>query len=152
MIRKATIDDLFLVAELVKKIADFHHALDPHYKPSSNFKNLEEDISDWFTDKDGVVFVAENAEKIIGYVRGSVEEAPYYASAKKIGVLNDIIVEEKYRRRGVAKELFARLLDWFKMKNIKNIELSVDVRNKEGEAFWRALGFLDYKLRMRKDI
>ncbi len=152
IIHKAEASDTTTILKLVKKLVDLHHRLDEYYKAAAEYKDLEERIADWFDDKNIAVFIAEDNGSVIAYIRGGIEEAPYYANVKKIGVLNDVFVEEAYRRQKIAEELFLRLEEWFKMKNIKNIELSVDARNETGIVLWKSLGFFEYKLRMRRDI
>lgn len=143
--------DLPEITRFAKKMLDLHHSLDSYYKSSDEFTGLNEEVSGWLNDPNSLVLVTEDNGKLLGYFRISVENAPAYAKAKKIGVVDDIFVDEKYRRQGVGKALFEKGMEWFGKKKVSNIELNVDARNSEGITAWRSLGFKDYKLRMRLD-
>jgi len=137
---------------LIKGMIDYHHGIDNYYKDFSQHKTLEEDIKFWLNDKDTRSLVAEDDGKLIGYLRAGVEKAPDYVAAKKIGIIYDAFVLEKYRKQGIAKQLLTEALRWFEIKKVKNIELSVDVRNDAGIKFWKNTGFKEYKFRMRLDL
>lgn len=138
--------------ELVGKMIDYHHLLDDYYKPFSAYSDLENEISEWLKDKNMSIFVAEDNGKLIAYLRSSVEKAPTYSAAKKIGLIDDVFVEEVYRRQKIGTALFDEALNWFKIKNVKNIELNVDARNQPAIKLWKKFGFNEYKLRLRMDL
>lgn len=138
---------------LLEAMVGYHAAIDRYYKPFSEYKkSWDEEIDSWLKDKDMRILAAEAGGGLIGYARIAVEPAPDYASAKKIGVVYDLFVLERYRRKGIADALFADAMEWFEKKKAKHIELSVDVRNEAGIAFWKKFGFSAYKLRMGKDL
>lgn len=151
-IRKATPNDLPAVVALARQMADYHHQLDPYYKTSAAYKNLEGDFAEELEDKDSLILVAEIDGRVTGYFRGMIEPAPLYVAAKKVGVVNDLFVEPAGRKKGAGGKLFQAALDWFGDRGVKNIELNVDARNTLGIAFWKKHGFFDYKIRMRKDF
>ena len=144
--------DLGGTLDLVKKMADYHHGLSDFYKPSADYENWEGMASDWLNDPDMQLFVAEDAGKIVGYIRAGVEEAPEYSSEKKIGIVYDTLVSEGSRRQGIAAQLFEKALAWLKKKKVNFIELNVDARNEGAIEFWKRSGFGTVKLRMRRKI
>lgn len=133
-------------------MADLHHKLDSYYKPASQYKNLKEGLEKELGDKNSRILAAEEGNRIIGYLRGSVENSPEYASPEKIGIVYDLFVDEKSRKEGIGQKLLEQAIEWFKGKKIENIELSVDARNQSGVKFWEKSGFFTYKLRMRMDL
>ncbi len=151
-IRKAENRDLGHVVALAKMMAEYHHELDPYYKSGSSYKNLELDLAEELEDKDSNILVAETEKQIVGYFRGMIEPGPMYIAAKKIGVVNDLVVRPDFRRKTVGQQLFTAAREWFASRNVKNIELNVDSRNEPGVKFWRKNGFFDYKIRMRLDL
>ncbi len=144
--------DLRAVVALVEKMSDYHHSLDSTYKPAKAYGDWGGIVSEWLEDPETQVFLAEEGGGVVGYIRAGVESAPEYSSEKKIGVVFDSYVEEEYRRQGIAGELFAAALTWFKKKKARSIELNVDCRNEGAIALWRELGFREIKLRMRRPI
>ena len=151
-IRNAKKTDFKNILILVEKMVAYHRELDGYYKPFSKYQNLKVEAESWLKDKNTLVLVTEDESGLIGYGRFSVEKAPTYVSAKKIGVVDDIFIEPSYRKHGVAKEIFNQALEWFKKKKVTNVELNVDARNTAGIEFWKKLGFFGYKMRMRIDL
>ncbi len=151
-IRIAIKSDLPVIIKMASSMIDYHHSLDAYYKPSEDYKNLEETLTGELDDKDVALLVAEDNDQIVGYIRGVVEAAPEYIKPKKIGVVFDAFVENSAREGGIGKQLFEELKEWFATKKVKHLELSVDARNSAGIAFWKKLGFSDYKLRLRQGL
>lgn len=152
IIREAKKEDLAAVATLAKQMVDYHHRLDDYYKSPADYENLAAELAEELADKNGLMLVAEEDGEIAGYFRGAVEEAPAYTSAKKIGVVYDLVVSPKHRRRKIGERIFRAALEWFRARKIGHLELSVDARNLAGVAFWKNQGFFEYKIRMRLDM
>jgi|SRR3989344_2241341 len=152
IIKKFKKSDSAALLALIEKMISYHRRLDSYYRPFDQFPDWEETFQNWLKDKEMMVFLVEIDGKIVGYLRAGVEKAPDYATAKKIGIIYDVFISEPERRRGIARKLFDSALEWFNLKKAKRLELSVDARNPGGIKFWNALGFFEYKLRMRKDL
>ena len=140
------------IISLMKELINEHRKIDPYYKNFSEYKGLEEYINETIADRNKLLLVAESGGRPIGYFIGIVEEAPYYSSEKKIGVVADTAVTSAKRRKGVLKMFFTEALEWFSKKGVKYIELSVDSRNKDAVTAWRSLGFEDYKIRLKRMV
>lgn len=95
--------------------------------------------------------VAKDKNKVIGYFIGAVQK-PKYAVPRKIGRISDAFVLTKYRRKEIGEQLFRELIKWFEVNKIKNIELSVNSRNKIGLAAWEKYGFFEFTKKMRLDL
>ncbi len=145
-------NDLRDVRVLVKKMADYHHSLDSAYKAVETYSDLEGIVNGWLDDPETQVFLAEETTSIVGYIRVGVESAPDYSTEKRMGMIYDSFVEEKYRRQGIAGQLFEAALFWLKKKKVNFVELNVDFRNESAIALWRKLGFQEIKLRMRRPL
>ncbi len=152
LIRNARKSDIKAILGLIEGVVKHHNKIDCYYKPFSQYSGLEEEIGSWFSNKEMAVLIAEDSGKLVGYAQVSVEPAPTYVLAKKIGIVYDMFVSESYRRKKIAKKLFDEALRWFALKKVRHIELSVDARNESGIKLWKSLGFFEYKLRMRLDL
>lgn len=152
IIRKAATKDAIGILGLMKQLIDLHHRLDSYYKNFFQYRNLRDYIDEAIKNRDKILLVAEEDNAILGYIIGVVEDAPFYATEDKIGVIADATVAEQYRKQGVLRLLFNEAIVWFNQKRIKRIELSVDARNEAAVAAWKKLGFKDYKLRMHKNV
>ena len=154
LIRNAKKQDIQSMLKLVKQMVDYHKAIDKYYKPYSGYNNRE--ISDHFErlmkDRNTKIIIAQENKKVIGYLMGEIGKAPQYVLPKRIGVIFDAFIEKKYRSKGIGKKIFKELLEWFKKKKVKHIELTVDARNKIGLMAWKRFGFFDFRLKMRLDL
>ena len=142
-IRKATIKDLNGIWVLVKKLINFFHELDNCYKSFSQRRSVEAFLRKTFKDKNTEIFIAEDNNIIVGYIMVNVSKAQQMYSFNKLGSIWDVYVEKEYRKKGITKQLLRESLKWFRLKKVKNINLSVDSKNLVGVKVWKKLGFLD---------
>lgn len=152
-IRKANKKDIKKIVELNAQLFNYHAKIDKYYKTGKEsnrqfLKHLKEIISK----RNYRVIVAEENGKMYGFSVGHISEPRAYAKPKKIGVLSTAFVCKEYRRAGIGKLMFDEFLKWCRKNKIKNIELSVDSRNKIGNGAWKKFGFKDFLKRMRLDL
>jgi len=57
-----------------------------------------------------------------------------------VAVVEDVIIDEKYRRRGLGKKFFRYIEDFCKLKNIRRIQLLTQYENKNSIMFYKSLG------------
>ena len=150
VIRKATKDDLAKILSLMRQLIEEHQVLDNYYKSFTQYQGLRDYVLKSIKNRSKLLLVAEVGGRVAAYFIGAIEPAPFYSVAKKIGVVADTSVDKSFRRQGILKMLFQEALRWFKKKKVNYIELSVDLRNKVGVAAWEKLGFVGYKIRMRR--
>jgi ribosomal protein S18 acetylase RimI-like enzyme len=81
--------------------------------------------------KNAIIFVAEQAEKIVGLISGRIIDNGPIILPEKIGYVGGIVVLSKYRRKGIAKELWQRLNEWFLSNGIKESQLYIVPDNVE---------------------
>ncbi len=98
----------------------------------------------------GRLAVAERDGTIIGFAHAAVKLAPEHLGGLRIGHISHVYVEPKHRRTGIARSLASNLHEWLRAKEVASIELQVVHGNIAGAAFWRALGYADELLQMRK--
>jgi GNAT superfamily N-acetyltransferase len=55
--------------------------------------------------------------------------------------ITDLYVADASRRRGVGRALAEAALGWVGARGIARVEVRVAARNRDGHAFWQALGF-----------
>jgi ribosomal protein S18 acetylase RimI-like enzyme len=151
-IQKATNQDVSGIIEMIKQICDYQCELDKYYRPFLKYKNLEKEVLGSLKDKNTIVLLAKLDKKIIGYCVSGVEKAPSYAAVAQIGYIYTVIIDNKYRGKGIGKKILNELMKWFKIKKIKNIELEVDARNSIGVDFWKNNNFFTYRLKLRRDL
>lgn len=96
-IRKANKEDIKNLTNIFDKYRVF-------YKKESDKENAEKFISERLLQNDSIIYVAENdMENLIGFV----QLYPIFSSTrmKRLWLLNDLFVDEKYRGKGISKQL-----------------------------------------------
>lgn len=110
------------------------HQLNPSKVPLAKIKDLTENSNFY-----GLIIELEG--KIVGF--GSVSF--FHSSFKGItGVIEDIIVDEKYRSKGLGKELMSSLLKEAEKRNAKVLTLTSNPNRKKARAIYEKLGFKLY--------
>lgn len=96
---------------------------------------------EWFAakQKNGFpVLVAEHG----GMVAGFASYGPFRAwAAYKYTVEHSVYVHPEFRRRGIAKQLMARLIEYAKQENVHTIVAGIDADNSVSIHLHRQLGF-----------
>ena len=129
IIRPGKKSDIPQVFELIKELAEYEKALD---KVSNTVEKLEED--GFGPNPVYELFVAEIENNIVGIA------LTYYRFSTwrgKVMYLEDLIVREHMRRRGIGKKLFDMVLDHAKVTSCVGLSLQV--------LDWNDLGINFYK-------
>jgi ribosomal protein S18 acetylase RimI-like enzyme len=152
-IEEAKRKDLNSIVKLGMALAEYHRKFDEYYKSG---KERKKEFKKLLLKKSGKrnfkVLVAKDKNKILAYGIASIEKPALYAKPKKIGKLTNLYVKERYRKRGIGKQIFDEFLEWFKSRDIKHIELSVDARNQIAISAYKKYGFFEFQKKMRLDL
>jgi GNAT superfamily N-acetyltransferase len=100
---------------------------------------------------DSAVFVAD-AGQIVGVAFGLLRAAPDLPifHQQRWGVLDGLVVEPAWRRRGIGKLLTYAVEKWATDLGVPWVELNVYQFNVEARQFYEALGYLPYSTKLRK--
>jgi ribosomal protein S18 acetylase RimI-like enzyme len=98
------------------------------------------------------VFVAESEGKVVGQMIGTLRDEYPVFEPRRYGYVTDVAVDQAARRSGVGRALFEALKDWFRIRGISHLRLTVAHNNPVSQAFWRALGCTDYMDQMWYDL
>ena len=129
IIRPGKKSDIPQVFELVKELAEYEKALD---KVSNTVEKLEED--GFGPNPVYELFVAEIENNIVGIA------LTYYRFSTwrgKVMYLEDLIVKEHMRRKGIGKKLFDMVLDHAKVTRCVGLSLQVLDWNELGINFYK---------------
>ncbi len=151
--RKARVADADALSRMGEGLLSYHRKLDAYYTPKKDVNDVYKRFfkSCVYSSKRQIV-VAEKDGKIIGYALAEISQRPPVYPKRRLGVVCDMYVEKSYRRKGVGKLMYKELKTWFREKKIKDVELSVHVKNTSGIKTWEKLGFTRYLIRKRARI
>lgn len=97
-------------------------------------------------------FLAEEDERILGFIGGEIKIGSGFFNNKKIGTIHALFVVEEYRNRGIGAELIKTFVLWLKTKKAEIAELAVSSRNTNALKLYENLGFNDFIIIKRKKI
>jgi ribosomal-protein-alanine N-acetyltransferase len=87
--------------------------------------------------REGRVVVAEADGGVVGMAKGELRLG--------IGHVSLLYVRPEARGQGGGKELVRDLAAYFREQGVEHVSLNVEVPNEEALAYWRRLGFTDYR-------
>lgn len=158
IIRKATIQDKEQIVGLVTEFDEYfakNHLFSPEILPFTVYKNknslFDQVVHGWLTNSQQFVFVAEDEEKVLGHIVGSIVNKNDRVVDKE-GCIDEWFVTESARYNGVGRQLYDALLEEFKAQNCNHIGLKVYSANKETIDMYHRMGFLDLEITMVKPL
>lgn len=145
MVRLAEEKDIIRVNELRKQVNDIHVNARPDIFKAGFGKELQDLAWELLQGENSDILVVERDGVICGmacvdYVRKP--QSPY-GNPRNFYHVQEIAVDERFRRQGVASELLAFMKEEAKRKHLDKIELDVWEFNESAIKFYQAAGFCE---------
>jgi len=151
LIRPAKIKDLPEVIKMRIELGKYFEKIDNCLKMENNGeKFFNRFFKGFIYSKKKKLLVAEVGDKLIGFGCASLMKKDPIYYIKKYAHINQMYIDERFRRKGIAGEMLKVFYKWFKQNKIKYIELSVLCANAIGRNAWAKYGFEDFLIRKRK--
>lgn len=145
IIRKASIDDLKSVQKLNYKLFDLeYNNFDPVLNMEWTFSEKGEKYFKKLIEN-GTVWVAEDNNKVIGYLAGSVIGMPSCAT-KTLAELDNFYIDEEYRKKGIGKKLVEEFKKYCISQNIAEMKVTASYKNINAREFYKNNGFDDFEI------
>lgn len=155
VIRPALDTDLPALGRLGAFLIRQHHAFDhdrfmpPGVDPEGGYA--------WFLgtqlQEDGVaILVAEQGSEIAGYVYAAIEPRSWKELRDEAGFIHDVVVDERFRCRGVASALIDAVAAWFRARKVPRVVLWTADRNQAAQRLFARLGFRPTMLEMTREL
>jgi ribosomal protein S18 acetylase RimI-like enzyme len=152
-IRLAQREDLNAVVALWKELMDLTAEVNPRYRLRVNAEDQQRAIfSEYIRRSDAYVIVGEAAGRIVSFSNGYLTMPAKTFAQSVIGVLENLLVVEDYRRRGIGRETATKAIAWLGRQGAMEIYVNVIPKNVGSLKFWRAMGFEVQRLAMFKEL
>jgi GNAT superfamily N-acetyltransferase len=144
LLRRAGPGDVPGTTELWIEITTHHAGIDPLFtlRPDADAE-IRRLLASQLRDPDTAIFVWEDESELLGFCGVHAASAPPILEETRRAEVTDLGVRSAARRRGIGRALVEAALAWARGRGIERVEVRVASGNREGQAFWRALGFGD---------
>ena len=151
--RKAEISDINSILDLNNDLCKFEmeEGFDNYIKDWS----ISDESREYFLDliKNQFVIVAEEDEKIVGYLAGSInEEGAYSYYEGKTAELQNMFILNDYRKFGIGSKLINDFENWCKENQVKRMMVTASIDNESAQCFYRKNGFKNINITLKKEL
>ena len=144
IIRKATKDDISVLVRMRLMLQIHMETVNKQIlKHNETWEmGLPRFYSDLIDNSNSLVLLAFDKEKeqAVGMTIGQLIEDMNMGIQRYVKI-NDVWVEENYRRKGICSLIVNMLMGFYKEKGIITFTLNYVIKNLEAEGTWKALGF-----------
>jgi GNAT superfamily N-acetyltransferase len=154
-LRKSDRDQMFSLATNFFKKDHWRDSdlkrLSPMIKYKDYDKHLKEDLRQYMklNPKKAAIFVVEDNGRLIGYIYGRIERRPKMV-LDVLGIIEDYFVEKPYRGKGISDMLWKKMMEWFREKKCKRLDVQTYPGNKHALKLYHKYGFVDKQIVMTK--
>lgn len=137
-IRKAKLDDIEGIFELLNEL----------YAGKIEYNIFSKIYMEKLNDCNNYYIVAIENKKIIGIL---ISEISYKLhKSKKVSFIEDLIVNEQYRNRGIGKLLIEDAIRYAKKLECEVVELTSYITNENAHRFYEKNGFKKHSYKFKK--
>ena len=155
IIRIATESDIPALGRLGALLLETHYRFD-----EKRFMAPRADSAEgyaWFLrtqlkEKTVVVFVAERAGTVVGYVYAGLEPASWKELREPAGFIHDVVMEDSSRRTGIASSLVEAAIEWLRNHGAPRVVLWTAENNPAAQRLFNRLGFRRTMIEMTREL
>lgn len=152
LIRKAQNNDFESVLRLSKALFDHEDRFGHEFNLNWTYgEKGQKYFLERFSDKNAIIFVAEVDGKVVGYIIGFIHA---YSARRKNPFcdIENIFIEEKYRKQGLGDKLIKRIIGIAKRRRVTRLRLSTIAQNELAIKFYKSHGFEEVQLILEKKL
>ncbi len=152
--RVATKKDLDALGALYLKAARAFSAKDEAYAIALDAGRMWREHIEAGLKEERIRLVVTEGEgrQIVSFLVARVAPSPPGAARPLAGLIEGAYVEEGSRRQGRLRAMADEAMRWFAFKRVPSIDLIADLRDEDARAAWKALGFADVQVVMRRHV
>lgn len=152
LIRSGTIKDLPAISVLSLALFKFEREFTNSYDLDWTYGKIgQKYFTDRLTRKNGVVFVAEENKKVIGYICGYIGFW-FFRIKPKMAEIDNMFVEPKYRRQGIGRKLINAFIGQVKSKNASRVKVEAVYANQKARKFYEKNQFHSHTVVLERDF
>jgi ribosomal protein S18 acetylase RimI-like enzyme len=102
-------------------------------------------------DADVVIYVAESAGEVVGYVYAGLEPTSWKELRDAAGFIHDVVVDERQRNRGIASALIDAAATWLEAAGAPRVLLWTAEQNPAAQRLFARLGFRRTMIEMTRE-
>jgi GNAT superfamily N-acetyltransferase len=155
IIREAKPSEIDNIQRLYRQL-DRHHAglLPDVFQPLEGDARSDAFIRTRIHGDDADYLLAELDGAVVGFVdvqRAAYPDYPMYRP-REFGLIDNLIVDEHHRGKGIGKKLFEAAIDWARDRGLRSVQTSVWDANTRARDFYFQRGFAPTTLRLELAI
>lgn len=145
------VNDYPQVLRIFYQLHKIHSDLRPDYYLASDTPITRERYAQFFEEPGARILGAMDGEKLIGmcFLKHLQRKNPLECS-RKVLYLDDICVDEEYRRQGIGELLCQKATEIAEEENVDAVELGVWYANRPAVALYEKMGFVPRTMRMER--
>jgi GNAT superfamily N-acetyltransferase len=152
-VRRATLEDAQIVAELAQKLVQQHTDYNPRrFMPPAAYEQVTRFYGSQTKVRNAAVLVAEFDKKIIGFAFVQFEVKNYSDLLESAAWLHDIYVDEAARRLDAGEKLIEMAVETAKEFGANKLMLTVAAENEVAQVFFKHIGFRTTMVEMMLDL
>ncbi|MBS1262516.1 MAG: hypothetical protein MAG453_01869 [Calditrichaeota bacterium] len=141
------------VVLLWRELIGYHERLDGAFTMQAGAERIFRDFAlGHVEDEHAFVTLAFVADEPAGYIMVRVEALPPVFVRDRCALIQDLVVSERFRRRGIGRRLTRVAIEWARRLGLDTVQLQVATLNGPGVDFWHAMGFHEHLKLMRMDL
>jgi diamine N-acetyltransferase len=155
VLRTATFEDYDALNLLYAQLDQVHtEALPDFFRSIEGYARSREYFAEIIANKDAALFVAEHEGTLVGAIHCFIDDAPEipFIVPRRFVLIDDIVVDENFRRCGVGQALLERVDQWTREKGLTEVVLGVWEFNTAARSLYEKLGYQTTWRRMRKKL
>ncbi|NCG21305.1 MAG: GNAT family N-acetyltransferase [Rhodobacterales bacterium] len=141
--------DLEAVLDMVIALNNNGTQIDPRYRMAQDGRAVmrQHMLDRWFAmfHPFPVGWVAQAENGLVGFLSGGVLQQNYIIERPPTALIGDLWVSPNHRRPGLGRRLVERYLEAAAKAGFDQVEVGTLTRDKRAVAFWRSLGFSDWR-------
>lgn len=142
-IRKATEEDIPNIESGIRASWNLHATAEPELFDLEriNTSNVQKYYKEALSNLDSVILVAEFEGDFAGFIKADTEIIPHWFQHNKTFWIDDIYINEKFRRKGIARKLIDQVEEEASKRGIKRIQGRIYKFNQPMQNLLSSLGY-----------